>query len=272
MRVDLMPLIDRLSDPVLNLTREVGRIFLLLGQVLASCFHSLRDPERFRRFYYRLLVEQMSGTGVSSIPVVITTALFTGMVLALQTGVTMEGKIKGSSAFIGNIVNLALVRELGPVLTGILVTGRVGSAMAAEIGTMQVTEQVDALRTLATNPIEYLAVPRFLAVLIMLPLLTVMADVTGAVGGWLVASFHLGISSHTYWSGAFASVGLDDFFTGFAKSFFYAVILTTFALYRGFGTRGGAEGVGRATTGAVVNASITILIADYFLSQLFALF
>jgi phospholipid/cholesterol/gamma-HCH transport system permease protein len=272
MKLDLMPLVDRLSDPVLRLLEEIGRIFVLLGQILSSCFRAVREPERFRRFYYRILLEQMSGTGVSSIPVVITTALFTGMVLALQTGVTMEAKIKGSSAFIGNIVNLALVRELGPVLTAILVTGRIGSAMAAEIGTMQVTEQVDALRTLAANPVEYLAMPRFLAVLIMLPLLTVLADVTGSLGGWLVASFHLGISSNTYWSGAFSSVHLDDFFTGFAKSFFYAVILTTFALYRGFATRGGAEGVGHSTTGAVVNASITILIADYFLSQFFALF
>jgi phospholipid/cholesterol/gamma-HCH transport system permease protein len=272
MKFEMVSVVNQLSDPVLALLQETGRIFVLLGQMISASYHALRQPERFRRFYYRILLEQMSGTGVSSIPVVITTALFTGMVLALQTGVTMEAKIKGSSAFIGNIVNLALVRELGPVLTAILVTGRIGSAMAAEVGTMQVTEQVDALRTLAANPIEYLAMPRFLAVLIMLPLLTVLADVTGSLGGWLVSSFHLGISSHTYWNGAFSSVHLEDFMTGFIKSFFYAVILTTFALHRGFATRGGAEGVGHSTTGAVVNASITILIADYFLSQLFALF
>jgi phospholipid/cholesterol/gamma-HCH transport system permease protein len=272
MKPDLLTLVNRISDPVLHILEEIGRLFLLVGQVGVAVFRAVREPERFRRFYYRLLLEQMSTTGVSSIPVVITTALFTGMVLALQAGVTLEAKIKGSSAFIGNIVNLSLVRELGPVLTAILVTGRVGSAMAAEIGTMQVTEQVDALRTLAANPVEYLAMPRFLAVLIMLPLLTVLADVMGSLGGWLVASFHLGLSTHTYWNGAMSSVHLGDFFTGFAKSFFYAVILTTFAVYRGFQTRGGAEGVGRATTSAVVNASITILIADYFLSQLFALF
>jgi phospholipid/cholesterol/gamma-HCH transport system permease protein len=272
MKIEVLKLVNTLSNPVLSLLEEIGRIFLLLGQIWKASYRLLRDPERLRRFYWRPILEQLATVGVDSIPVVITTALFTGMVLAVQTGVTLEAKIKGTSMFVGNIVNLSLVRELGPVLTAILVTGRVGSAMAAEIGSMKITEQIDALRTLAANPIEYLAVPRFLAVIIMIPLLTVMADVMGSFGGWLVASFHLGLSSHVYWHGAFQAVRMDDVSTGMIKGFFFAVIMAIFAIHRGFQTQGGAEGVGRATTGAVVNASITILIADYFLTQFFALF
>jgi len=272
MKRSAMIVINHMSEPVIRLLEEIGRIFLLLGQMLSASFRLLRNPKRLRRFYWMPILEQMSSAGVNSIPVVITTSLFTGMVLAVQTGVTMEGKIRGSSVFIGNIVNLSLVRELGPVLTAILVTGRIGSAMAAELGTMKITEQVDALRTLAANPIEYLAVPRFIAVVCMIPLLTVMADVMGSLGGWLVATLPLGLSSTVYWKGAFASVGLDDFMTGLVKSVFFAVIMVVFAIHRGFQTTGGAEGVGRSTTSAVVNASITILISDYFLTQFFALF
>ncbi len=272
MNYRVLDLVNVFSNPVLSLVEEIGRLFLLLGRILKACFRLLGDPARLKRFYYYPTLEQMVITGVSSIPVVLTTALFTGMVLAVQTGVTMEAKIKGSSMFIGNIVNLALVRELGPVLTALLVTGRVGSAMAAEIGSMKVTEQIDALSTLAANPIEYLALPRFVAMMVMLPLLTIMADVLGSLGGLLVASFHLGISPTVYWNGAKSSVEFSDVFSGIFKSFFFAAILAIFAIHRGFETRGGAEGVGRATTGAVVNASITILIMDYFLSQLLALF
>lgn len=271
MKNQAFKLINSFSQPVIDLLEETGKIFILLGQMWSAVFRLLRDPERLKRFYRRPILEQMETVGVNSIPVVITTALFTGMVLAVQTGVTMEAKIKGSSVFIGNIVNLSLVRELGPVLTAILVTGRVGSAMAAEIGSMKITEQIDALRTLAANPVEYLAMPRFAAVMVMIPLLTVMADVMGSFGGWLVATLPLGLSSHVYWKGAFASVQLDDFATGMIKSVFFAMILAVFAIHRGFQTQGGAEGVGRSTTGAVVNASITILIADYFLTQFFAL-
>lgn len=263
---------DSVADPILKLFLEIGNIFILLGELLAATFRILTCPRKLRHFYYQPIMEQMVRVGVDSIPVVLTTALFTGMVLAVQTGVTIEAKIKGSSMFIGNIVNLALIRELGPVLTAILVTGRVGSAMAAEIGSMKITEQIDALRTLAANPVEYIGVPRFLGVLCMMPMLTILADVLGSLGGWLVSSFHLGISSTVYWDGAQSTVGLADIFSGLSKSFFFAIILCIFALHRGFQTYGGAVGVGRSTTGAVVNASITILIADYFLTQLYALF
>ena len=251
---------------------ELGELVLLQWNILKAAARVGTRWRILRRFYLRPIIEQMVVTGVRSIPVVLTTALFTGMVLAVQTGVTLEAKIQGTSAFIGNIVNLALVRELGPVLTAILVTGRVGSAMAAEIGTMEITEQIDALRTLAANPVEHLAMPRFVAVVCMLPVLTVLADVMGSLGGWLVASLHLGISSNVYWSGAVDTVQFTDIASGISKSFFFAAILVVFALHRGFKTHGGAEGVGRATTGSVVSASITILIADYFLTQLYAMF
>ncbi len=268
----VLKLSDQMSAPVLKVITETGELFLLLGRLLAACFDLLTHPRRLRRFYYQSILEQMVQVGVESIPVVLTTALFTGMVLALQTGVTLESKLMGSSVFIGNIVTLSLTRELGPVLTALLVTGRVGSAMAAEIGTMKITEQIDALRTLAANPVEYIGVPRFLATLLMLPLLTIMADVLGSIGGWIVASYHLGVSSMVFWDGAQSTVEFGDVFSGLSKSFFFGLIICLFALYRGFNTYGGAVGVGRSTTGAVVNASIAILIADYFLTQLFAIF
>jgi phospholipid/cholesterol/gamma-HCH transport system permease protein len=264
--------VNRISDPVLNAIEEIGHISIFFGDLIKLTYRLMLEPKRFKQYYYRLTLDQMVRVGVDSIPIVLTTALFTGMVLALQTGVTIEQKIQGSSVFIGNIVNLALVRELGPVLTAILVTGRVGSAMAAEIGSMKITEQLDALKTLATNPLEYIGVPRFLATTVMIPLLTVMSNVMGSLGGWFVASFTLGLSSNVYWKGAMNSVDTPDVMTGLAKSVFFAMTLCLFALYRGFTTRGGAEGVGRSTTGAVVNASITILISDYFLTQFFALF
>lgn len=264
--------IDEFFEPIVSIIEETGKLFILLGSLLASTYHMILHPRYFRKFYAQLVLEQMVRVGVSSIPVVATTALFTGMVLAVQTGVTMEAKIQGSAVFIGNIVNLSLVRELGPVLTAILVTGRVGSAMAAEIGSMKITEQIDALRTLSANPVEYIGMPRFVAVIIMIPLLCIMANVLGSIGGWVVATYHLGISSNVYWEGAQSTVQFSDVFSGISKSFFFAIILALFALYRGFNTTGGAEGVGRSTTGAVVNASISILISDYFLTQLFALF
>lgn len=263
---------DQMSAPVLKVITETGELFLLLGRLLAAGFDLLTHPRRLRRFYYQSILEQMIRVGVESIPVVLTTALFTGMVLALQTGVTLESKLMGSSVFIGNIVTLSITRELGPVLTALLVTGRVGSAMAAEIGTMKITEQIDALRTLAANPVEYIGVPRFLATLLMLPLLTIMADVLGSIGGWIVATYHLGVSSMVFWDGAQSTVEFGDVLSGLSKSFFFGLIICLFALYRGFNTYGGAVGVGRSTTGAVVNASIAILIADYFLTQLFAIF
>lgn len=263
---------NHFSDPVLNVILEIGELFILLGNLLSQIAYLITHPGYFKKFYFELTLEQMVRVGVNSIPVVATTALFTGMVLAVQTGVTIEEKIQGSSVFIGSIVNLSLVRELGPVLSAILVTGRIGSAMAAEIGSMKITEQIDALTTLSTDPLEYIGVPRFLATVTMLPLLVVLANVLGSIGGWIVSTFVLGINSAVYWEGARVSVEMGDVFSGLSKSVFFAIILALFALHRGFRTFGGAGGVGRATTSAVVNASITILIADYFLTQLYALF
>jgi phospholipid/cholesterol/gamma-HCH transport system permease protein len=265
-------LVNQATQPVIKLFETVGKLFVLWGDIFFFIGGFFKDPKRFMKFYWPMVVEQMVKLGVNSLPVVLTTALFTGMVLAVQTGSTLESKFKGSSMFIGNIVSLALIRELGPVLTALLITGRVGSAMAAEVGTMKITEQVDALRTLATNPVEYLAAPRFIALVSMMPLLTILANVLGTIGGLIVSKVYLGVTATVYFQGTQASVEFYDFLQGLVKSVFFGMIVCVFALHRGFSTFGGAVGVGRATTGAVVSASITILIVDYFLTQIFALF
>ena len=265
-------LIDKVSTKIISIIIQIGEVVVLLGKLISKTFKLFFQPLKFKNFYIQPILEQMVRLGVNSIPVVLTTALFTGMVLAVQSGITLEEKIKGSAMFVGSIVNLSLVRELGPILTAILVTGRVGSAMAAEIGSMKITGQIDALRTLATNPVEYIGVPRFLAMLVMLPLLTIMANVFGSLGGWLIATLNLEISSIVYWQGAQETVGIGDVFSGIFKSIFFAIIISVLSLYRGFTTEGGARGVGKSTTGAVVNTSITILIFDYFLTQFLAWF
>ena len=172
----------------------------------------------------------------------------------------------------GRTVALPFIRELGPVLTGLIVTGRIGSAIAAEIGTMAVTEQIDALKTLATPPMRYLGVPRLLACLVMLPVLTALADVVGMFGGYIVAHLLMGIPSNVYWNDIPEMVGAGDLVSGMGKTVFFGGIIAVVATYQGFRTQGGAEGVGHATTRAVVWASILILISDYFLTAFFALF
>jgi phospholipid/cholesterol/gamma-HCH transport system permease protein len=194
------------------------------------------------------------------------------MVLALQTGYTLERKLQGISQYLGGMVTLSMIRELGPVLTSLIVTGRVGSAMAAEIGTMRVTEQIDALETLATSPVKYLVVPRVLACLVMLPVLVIFSDAVGVFGGFIIASTRYGQSAGIYLDNAKTMVVLDDLFSGLFKSAFFGVIIATVSCYRGFHTTGGAEGVGRATTSAVVISSMCILIADYFLTAAMGIF
>lgn len=224
------------------------------------------------RFDLPVFLEQMEVIGVQSLPVVLITALFTGMVLALQASDSLEHMLKGISQFIGRTVALPFVRELGPVLTGLIVTGRIGSAMAAEIGTMQVTEQIDALATLGTDPVRYLGVPRLAASLVMLPLLTVIANVVGILGGYLVAVFTVGISGRMYFDDIPKMLSLVDLWKGLGKAPFFGAIIAITSCYQGFATKGGAEGVGRATTRAVVVSSMLILISDYLLTALFVLF
>ena len=214
----------------------------------------------------REILKQMEEVGVRSFPVVAITSAFTGMVLALQSYTGF--KRFGAETMVGTVVALSMTRELGPVLTGLMVSGRVGSAMAAELGTMRVTEQIDALYTLATNPIQYLIVPRFLATTIMLPLLVIFADVIGILGGYLVSVQILGTNPTHYFRRTWDFLELNDFYSGLIKAVFFGMIIAMISCYQGFSTAGGAEGVGQATTKAVVSSSLIILISNYFITAI----
>jgi phospholipid/cholesterol/gamma-HCH transport system permease protein len=235
---------------------ETGKIIILFAQTLGWIF---RPP-----FEGRELLKQMQEVGVRSFPVVMITAAFTGMVLALQSFTGF--KRFGAETMVGTVVALSMTRELGPVLTGLMVSGRVGSAMAAELGTMRVTEQIDALYTLATNPINYLIVPRFLATALMLPLLVIFADVIGILGGYLVSVQILGANPTFYTRRTWNYLEFNDLSSGILKAFFFGMIIATISCYQGFSAQGGAEGVGQATTKAVVFSSLAILISNYFIT------
>ena len=255
----MFTLFDFIGAWVLRFLEESGKIMVLFGKTLAF---SVRLP-----FDFRALLHQIEEVGVRSIPVVLITGTFTGMVLALQSYTGF--KRFNAEAFVGTVVALSMTRELGPVLSGLMVSGRVGAAMAAELGTMQVTEQIDALYTLATNPIKYLIVPRFLASLIVMPILAVFADVVGILGGYLVAVNLLGSNPTIYLSRTFDFLDLEDIYIGLFKAGVFGIIIAIIGCYVGFNTRGGAEGVGKATTRAVVMSSLLILIANYFITALF---
>lgn len=223
------------------------------------------------QFPFHLTVEQMYEIGVQSFPVVGLTSLFTGMVLAFQSGFSFV-KVFNEPIYVGSVVGLSLVKELGPVLTSMVLAGRVGAAITAELGTMNVTEQLDALYTLGTNPVRYLAVPRFIAMIIMAPLLAALADVIGITGGFLVATFQLHISPGTYLNEVQTMVEFNDVAHGLIKMAVFGFIIVTTSCYKGFNTSGGAEGVGRATTSAVVISMVLILVGDYFLSAMLVAF
>ena len=211
------------------------------------------------------LARQIIVIGRNSIPIVILTAAFTGMVLALQTAYGLHRF--GAKNYVGNIVSLGLLRELGPVLTSIMLCGRVGAGIAAEIGSMVVTEQVDAIRALGANPIRKLVTPRILAAVIATPLLTVLADLIGIYGGLLVAVFELDLTAHAYYRSIMYTVWIRDFTDGLVKSAVFGFLVASIACFKGLQTRGGTEGVGRTTTAAVVTGSIVILISDFFLTK-----
>ncbi len=242
----------------------IGGYLIFFSQTVRCIF---RPP-----FDFKNMIQQMVEIGYRSLPVTAITLFFTGMVMALQIGKAMDKIMTGSSIFIGSAVAISMFRELCPVLTALLLAGRVGSAIAAEIGTMRVTEQIDALVTLRANPIQYLSVPRFLACLVMTPSLTVITDIVGVLGGAFVAYFGLGITLDKYVQNILQNVGVLDFLTGLFKSFFFGVEIAIIACYQGFNTFGGAEGVGRSTIQAVVKSSMAILISDYFLTFLIQIF
>ena len=228
-----------------------------------------------RPFYATDMIQQMDAIGVQSLGIVLLTGFFTGMVLALQSSVQL--KTFGATQYIGSLVSASMIRELGPVLAGLMVAGRVGSGIAAQLGSMKVTEQIDALNTLGTDPIKKLVTPRVLAAVIMLPLLTVINDLVGILGGNLIANIYVGLPTSFYWQtvwqqiaeGGFSfGVIPNDFIQGLVKPLVFGAIIAVTACYHGLATSGGTEGVGVATTRTVVAASIAILVVDYFLTQI----
>ena len=253
-----MSVFDYLGAHFIRFLQESGRIAILFVETLILMF---RPPLGMRQ-----ALSQMEEIGVRSIPVVAITAAFTGMVLALQSFTGF--KRFNAETLVGTVVALSVTRELGPVLTGLMVSGRVGSAMAAELGTMRVTEQIDALYTLATNPIKYLIVPRFLASLIMVPILVIFADVIGIMGGYFVSVEILGTNPTIYIRRTWDYLELNDIYSGLLKACVFGMIIATISCYQGFYTEGGAEGVGKATTKAVVLSCLLILISNYFITAL----
>jgi phospholipid/cholesterol/gamma-HCH transport system permease protein len=262
----LPALAERLSTATRGKLSAVQGYFALAGRALGFIF--------VRPFYTQDFIQQMDEIGVKSLGIVLLTGFFTGMVLALQSSVQMAQF--GATMYIGRLVAGSMIRELGPVLAGLMVAGRVGSGIAAQLGSMRVTEQIDALNTLGTDPIKKLVTPRVLAALVMLPLLTVINDFVGIVGGSLISSLMVGVPMGTYWrtvweqiaSGGFTLRYIpNDFIQGLVKPFVFGGIISITACYYGLNTTGGTEGVGQSTTRTVVLSSILILIVDYFLTQ-----
>ncbi|MGD9902335.1 MAG: MlaE family ABC transporter permease [Vicinamibacterales bacterium] len=219
-----------------------------------------------RPFYVHDLVEQLDAIGVGSMTVVVLTGLFTGAVLALQSGFTLDQF--GARPFVGRLVSASMIKELGPVLTALMLAGRVSSGIAAELGSMAVTDQINALRALGTDPIRKLVVPRVLAGILMTPVLTVIANTVGLLGGWVVSTQVLGVASGLYWSSVVDGLFIEDVWMGIAKPFFLGFIIVTVGCHVGLRTRGGTQGVGRATTNSVVTASVAVIAMDFFSTQL----
>jgi phospholipid/cholesterol/gamma-HCH transport system permease protein len=249
----------RLYDLTWRRVTHLGGVALLARTVTARLVTPPWDV--------REVVRQMEAMGVRSTNLAAVIALFTGMVLALQTAYTLAAF--GAKLYIGEVVGLSLVRELGPVLTALMVGGRVGAGITAELGSMTVSEQVDAMRSLGADPIRRLVVPRVWALLVGLPLLVVLADVTGIFGGLLISTWELGLSPGFYTAHVLRLMTYGDFFSGLGKSLFFAFAIALIATYNGLSARGGADGVGRATTDTVVAVAITVLVLDFFLTKLF---
>ncbi|HET9264982.1 MAG TPA: ABC transporter permease [Vicinamibacterales bacterium] len=219
-----------------------------------------------RPYYYRDIIEQFEAIGVGSMTVVVLTGMFTGMVLALQSGFTLDQF--GARSMVGRLVSASIVKELGPVLTGLMVAGRVGSGIAAELGSMVVTDQIAALRALGTDPIRKLVLPRILAGVVMVPVLTVIASSVGMVGGWVVTVFLLRVASSVYWNSVVQALYIQDVWMGLIKPFILGFTIVSIGCHVGMRTQGGTQGVGRSTTNAVVASSVSVIAVDYLVTQL----
>lgn len=251
--------IEDVGRKLISLVEYIGGASILLGRTL---FWLPVPPLKKKH-----ILNQMYKIGVQSLPIVSLISLFTGIVLALQSAYQMQ-RIS-AEIYIASLVALSMTRELGPVLTALIVAGRVGASITAEVGTMKVTEQIDALETLATNPVRYLVVPRFIALVIMLPLLTIYADMIGIMGGYIVGTYKLHITHHMYMKMTYEPLVFKDVFTGLLKAISFAVIICIVSCFEGMSTEGGAEGVGRATTRSVVTSFILIIAADCLFTALF---
>lgn len=253
----LLDLVALIGSVVLGFVEFIGELVMFAGTGIS---HVFRPP-----YYPRMVGKAFMEIGYFSLPVVALTALFTGMVLALQsyTGFSRFG----AESAIASVVVLSVTRELGPVLAGLMVSGRAGAAMAAELGTMRVTDQIDALSTLSTDPMKYLVAPRLLAGTIALPLLVALADILGVMGGYLVATRKLNFTAGTYLTATFANLRVEDVVSGLIKAAVFGFVIALMGCFNGYRSKGGAQGVGTATTAAVVSASILILALDYVLTQ-----
>jgi phospholipid/cholesterol/gamma-HCH transport system permease protein len=223
-----------------------------------------------RPFYYRDVVEQFDAIGVGSLTVVILTGLFTGAVLALQSGVTLDQF--GARSEVGRLIGASMLKELGPVLTALMVAGRVGSGIAAELGSMVVSEQISALRALGTDPMRKLVVPRILAGLIMVPILTTISNAVGMTGAWVIAVGQLQGAPSVYWASVWNGLVIEDVWMALIKPFFLGLAVVTIGCHVGLRTTGGTQGVGRATTNAVVASSVAVLAVDFFITKLLIVF
>jgi len=264
-------LLDRFNNAVKRQILSLQEYFVLAGKAIGFIFA--------RPFYGGDVVQQMDAIGVGSLGIVLLTGFFTGMVLALQSSVQL--KTFGATMYIGRLVAASMIRELGPVLAGLMVAGRVGSGIAAQLGSMRVTEQIDALNTLGTDPIKKLVTPRVVAALIMLPTLTIINDFAGILGGNVISNAYVGIPTSLYWRTVWEQIAAGgftwryvphDFIHGLVKPFVFGGIISTIACHFGLKTSGGTEGVGVATTRTVVTASILILVVDYFITQVLLAF
>jgi phospholipid/cholesterol/gamma-HCH transport system permease protein len=218
-----------------------------------------------RPFYFRDTIEQLDAIGIGSLTVVVLTGVFTGMVLALQSGLTLDQF--GARSVVGRLVGASMVKELGPVLTALMVTGRVGSGIAAELGSMVVTDQIAALRSLGTDPVRKLVVPRVLAGTLMVPVLTVVSDTVGMLGGLVISVTQLQVAGSVYWSNVFQGLYMQDVWMGVIKPVVLGVVLVTISCHVGLRAKGGTQGVGRATTNAVVSASVAVLVMDFIVTK-----
>ena len=246
------------GERIIGFFRAVGEATLLALQALWFLF---KKPPKLEHF-----IKQLSYIGAETLPVVAVTSFFSGGVIVVETYSTFHRF--NAESLLGAVVAISMARELGPVLTALMVVARVGSAMTAQIGTMKITEQIDALRVLAVNPVRYLVTPRLVASTLSLPLLTIVADVVGILGGWFVAVKIFGVNDYLFWQKMRDIVELHDFLGGLYKATVFGFLIATVSCYFGFATTGGTEGVGRATTASVVVSSMLVLIVDYFLSAL----